>query len=84
MAVVVSYLVVAPSHNTAGTANGSADGEVNTHLFTDRLENINGISSTMKRGAIDGRVVPEFWTAEVVVSCRRIMSAYCARRYVVV
>jgi D-arabinose 1-dehydrogenase-like Zn-dependent alcohol dehydrogenase len=60
MLVLVTWLVVAPLHNTAGTANGFTDGKVKTHFSTDRPENINDIFSTMKPGAIDGRVVLEF------------------------
>lgn len=35
----------------------AGEGKVTTHYSTDRLENINAIFNTMKKGAIDGRIV---------------------------
>jgi len=35
----------------------AGEGKVTTHYSTDRIENINDIFATMKRGAIDGRIV---------------------------
>lgn len=37
----------------------AAEGKVAAHFSTDRLENINEIFATMRRGAIDGRIVLE-------------------------
>lgn len=37
----------------------AAEGKVAAHFSTDRLENVNEIFATMRRGAIDGRVVLE-------------------------
>ena len=37
----------------------AAEGKVAAHFSTDRLENVNEIFSSMRRGAIDGRVVLE-------------------------
>lgn len=37
----------------------AGEGKVAAHISTDRLENINEIFNTMRRGAIDGRIVLE-------------------------
>lgn len=37
----------------------AGEGKVAAHIRTDRLENINEIFNTMRRGAIDGRIVLE-------------------------
>jgi propanol-preferring alcohol dehydrogenase len=37
----------------------AGEGKVAAHISTDRLENINEIFTTMRRGAIDGRIVLE-------------------------
>ena len=37
----------------------AGEGKVASHYSTDRIENINDIFATMKRGAIDGRIVLE-------------------------